>query len=51
MQFLILEKKHSLENILHHENILIVVTFRQKEYGRGEDDKGKVAFDFHVFIL
>lgn len=41
--------KHSLENNLHHKNLLIVITFRGKGWGQEGDDKREMAFDFHVF--
>lgn len=41
--------KHSLENILHHKNLLIVITFREKGWGQEGDDKRDMAFDFRVF--
>lgn len=41
--------KHSLENILHHKNLLIVITFREKGWRQEGDDKREMAFDFHVF--
>lgn len=33
--------KHSMENILHHKNLLIVATFKGEGVGKGNDDKGK----------
>ena len=41
--------KHSLANILHHKNLLIVITFREKGWRQEGDDKQEMAFDFHVF--
>lgn len=42
--------KHSAENILHHKDLLIVATFKGEGMGNRDGDKGKMAFDFHIFI-
>lgn len=42
--------KHSVENILHHKNLLVVTTFQGEGMGKEEDDKQTMVFDFHIFI-